>query len=68
MDIKLYHTSSCPQCKLVEKMLAVHGIDYESCTDVDEMAGLGITRVPVLAVGDKLLSGKEIFSWAEEQK
>lgn len=58
-----YHTLSCPQCKMVEKLLNDNSIEYTSCIDMDEMRSKEIRHVPALGVDDKILMGKEIFAW-----
>lgn len=62
MKIKLY-TTHCPQCKGVEMLLKKKNVEYEECTDIEELRALGIQQVPVLSVDGKLLKGKEIHEW-----
>ena len=62
--IKLYHTLTCPQCKLVEKKLKESNIEFTDSTDIDEMTSLGFTSVPVLQVGEQFYQGaKNILGW-----
>lgn len=65
--IKLYSTESCPRCKVVKLKLNNLGINYELCSDVDEMTKMGISTVPVLELenGDKL-GFVEILNWIKE--
>lgn len=61
--VTFYHTLTCPQCKAVEMLLKKEKIEYESCTDIDEMIAKGIQHTPMLEVDGQMLSGKEIFQW-----
>lgn len=67
MQIKLY-TTHCPQCKGVEMLLKNKKIEYNECTNIDEIKELGIQQVPVLSVDGKLLKGKEIYEWIHSVK
>lgn len=64
--IILYHTLTCPQCKMVERLLHDKDIAYESCVDVEAMRAKNILHVPTLGVDDQLLAGKDIFAWIKE--
>ena len=50
MEIKLYKTPTCPKCKVLCAKMDKKGLQYEICTDIDEMLKLGIQSVPVLVV------------------
>ena len=54
-NIILYHTSTCPVCKMIERLLKQYNIAYTSVMDVDEMIKLGINHPPVLSVNGELL-------------
>lgn len=65
----LYSLPTCPQCKMIHLMLDNNKIKYTECQDVDIMRSKNITQIPVLEVGNnRLLVGKEIFTWVREQK
>ena len=68
MKVILYHQESCGMCKAVEMMLKKKGIEYESCTDVDEMIGKGINGTPALEVDGKLYIKGECRDWLAQQK
>lgn len=66
--IKLYHTN-CPQCKTAELLLKKNNIDYEECTDMEEMIKLGFKAAPVLQVDNKFYQGaKNILTWLNNKK
>lgn len=58
MRVKLYSTD-CPKCKVLKKKLNDEGIDFEECTDVEEMQSLGIMSVPVLEIDGEMFSFSE---------
>lgn len=62
---KLY-TLNCPICKVVKQKLDDAGIEYEVCTDTDEMTLLGIDTLPVLCVAGNLLHAKQIYDYIRE--
>ena len=62
--IILYSTKSCPRCSGLKRTLNDKGIDYEVCEDVDKMASLGISSIPVLEINGELLSSAESIRWA----
>lgn len=64
--IILYHTLTCPQCKMIEKLLKDNQITYESCVDVNVIRAKNILHVPVLEVDGEQLVGKAIFNWIKE--
>lgn len=53
--MKLY-TTHCPKCKVIEKKLAMRGMEYEEVTDMDkimEAASLiGVNSAPLLETDD----------------
>lgn len=62
--IILYSTKSCPRCNGLKRTLKDKGIDYEVCEDIDKMASLGISSIPVLEINGELLSSAESIRWA----
>ncbi len=65
--ITLYSTG-CPKCRVLKKKLDAAYILYTVIGDVEVMQGLGIKSVPVLKVGDDLLSFEQALKYADEQK
>ena len=66
MKVILYSTG-CPKCNVLKKKLAEKDITYEEFTSVDDMLSMGIKEVPMLGVGEKLMSFKESVDWIKEQ-
>ena len=62
-----YHTTTCPQCKMVEMMLKQSNIECESIMDVDEMTKKGINHTPALEVDGTILFGKDIINWIKSR-
>ena len=62
MRIILYSTG-CPKCKVLKSKLEEKSIEFVENNSVEEMTGLGITQVPVLAVGGVLLDFKQAVTW-----
>ena len=66
-EIILFSTH-CPLCKGMEKALNNKHISYTLCTDKEKMKEVGIVRVPVLRVGEELLSNKQALKWILAQE
>ena len=66
MKVILYSTG-CPKCNVLKKKLSEKDIVYEEFASVDDMLSMGIKEVPMLGVGEKLMSFKESVDWIKEQ-
>ena len=66
MKVILYSTG-CPKCNVLKKKLSEKDITYEEFTSVNDMLSMGIKEVPMLGVGEKLMSFKESVDWIKEQ-
>jgi glutaredoxin len=64
----ILYSTGCPRCKVLETKLNSKNLEYTIVDDVDEMTGMGIMSVPVLKVGDDLLSFVEANTWINEQE
>lgn len=60
--VKLYSTN-CPKCKVLEAKMNEAGIQYEVCTNVDEMIARGMTSAPMLEVDGDLLNFSAANDW-----
>ena len=49
-QVILYHTDTCPVCKMIEILLKKNNIPYTSNKDVNEMLNLGKNHPPELSV------------------
>lgn len=58
------YTTGCPNCRALKNLLDEKNIPYVENDSVDEILSLGITKVPVLRVGDKLIQYNEAINWA----
>lgn len=65
--VTLYSTG-CPACKVLKKKLEAKGIPYNENNSIEEMAELGITRVPVLLAEGMLLEMTEANRWIAQQQ
>lgn len=64
--IKLYSTN-CPKCKVLEVKLKNKNIEYDVCTDVDEMLAQGIKGAPALQLEDNtILNFSDAVRWVNE--
>ena len=60
------YTTHCPRCKILEKTLASHGVDYVAVEDVDTIVAKGFQMVPMMEVDGKVLDFKEAMFWIKE--
>lgn len=58
MKIILYSTH-CPMCNVLEKKLQMKNIEYDICTDINEIRKLGFLSAPILKVDDDYYTFKE---------
>lgn len=66
MKIKLYKTLTCPKCRVLCMKMDNKGLQYDVCTDIDEMASLGIQSVPVLIVDGVTYNFEQAVKWVNE--
>lgn len=64
--IKMYSTH-CPKCKILETKLKQKNIEYEECTDINEMLSKGIETVPILEVDGQMLDFGKAVKWVNER-
>ena len=69
MDKIVLYSTGCPRCNVLKKKLAEKGIEFEECSDVEEMRELGITTVPMMRVSnDDILDFVAAVQWANAQE
>lgn len=69
MNIILYKSLTCPQCKVIQAKLDKKGIAYEMITDVDVMTARGIKGIPTLEVdGERITKLTDINKWVNAQE
>ena len=61
-------SKGCPKCSILKKKLEQKGIVYQENNSVEEMLGLGITQVPVLKIGSRLLEFADANDWVNKQE
>ena len=73
MNIILYKSTTCPQCKVVKMKLDKKGLLYtEKLTDnmtPAELADAGIKGIPTMFVdGEKMTNLREMTKWIDSQE
>ena len=73
MNIVLYKSTTCPQCRVAKMKLDKKGLPYtEIYTDTLDAAALaeaGVKGIPTLIVdGEKLTSLRAISNWIDAQE
>lgn len=67
-NVILYHTDTCPVCKMIEMLLKQNNIPYTSNKNVDEMMSLGINHPPVLSVNGEFKVGQQIKDYINSRR
>jgi glutaredoxin len=69
MNIILYKSLVCPQCKVIQAKLDKKGISYEMEFDIDKMTAKGIKSIPTLEVdGERITGITNINNWIKVQE
>ena len=69
MNIILYKTATCPQCKVVKAKLENKGLSYTEELDVGVMAARGIDSIPTLEIdGEKITNLRQMCKWVDAQE
>lgn len=63
----VFHSTHCPQCRVLELKLKQKNIDFEENNDVDLMTQKGFKSAPVLEVDGVVYNFKEAVEWIKEQ-
>jgi len=63
MDKIILYTIGCPKCHQLERKLNEKGVQYDICTDIEEMKQLGIRQAPVLSVNGELKNFATAWTW-----
>lgn len=67
-EVILYHTDTCPICKMIEILLKQNNIEYVSNKDIEEMSRLGINHPPVLSVNGEFKVGQSIRDYINSRR
>ena len=73
MNIILYKSTTCPQCKVVKMKLDKKGLPYEERLvdnmTTDELLSVGVKGIPTLFVNDeKMTNQREMCKWIDAQE
>lgn len=60
--VRVYSTH-CPKCNVLESKLKQKNIDFEECTDINEMMKKGIQTAPYLEVDSQLMDFGAAIRW-----
>lgn len=69
MEVILYKTPTCTQCKVLKDKMDKKKIKYTEISDIDVLTSMGIKSVPQLDVdGVRYSSLKEANKWVNAQE
>lgn len=69
MNIILYKTSTCPQCKVVKAKLEKKGLPFTEELDASVIEARGINNIPTLEVDGELITNiGDINRWINAQE
>ena len=69
MNVILYKSATCPQCKVAKMKLEKKGIPFTEVMDMEAMAAEGIKGIPTLVVdGQKMTNLREMCKWVDSQE
>lgn len=69
MNVILYKSNTCPNCRMVKMKLEKKGIPFTEELDMDLMASLGIKGIPTLEVdGQRMTNIRDINNWLNAQE
>lgn len=62
----LYTLPTCPHCSEVKRILENKNIAYDEVTDINIMKEKKFLEVPMLEIGEKIMSYIEILNWPKD--
>lgn len=69
MNITLYKSATCPQCKVVKMKLEKKGIPFTEEMDISVMESRGVRGIPTLEVDGELITNlRDINNWVNAQE
>ena len=69
MNITLYKSATCPQCKVVKMKLEKKGIPFTEEMDISVMESRGVQGIPTLEIDGELITNlRDINNWINAQE
>lgn len=69
MNITLYKSATCPQCKVVKMKLEKKGIPFTEEMDISVMESRGVRGIPTLEIDGELITNlRDINNWVNAQE
>lgn len=69
MNIILYKSATCPQCKVVKMKLEKKGIPFTEEMDISVMESRGVRGIPTLEIDGELITNlRDINNWVNAQE
>lgn len=69
MNIILFKSTTCPQCKVAKMKLEKKGLPFIEEMDMNVMAEYGVNSIPTLLVnGEKITGIRNISNWIDAQE
>lgn len=69
MNIILFKSTTCPQCKVAKMKLEKKGLPFTEEMDMNVMAEYGVNSIPTLFVnGEKITGIRNISNWIDAQE
>ena len=64
----ILYSMGCPKCKMLKVKLEKAGIEFEECSDIEEMKRLNMLSMPQLSVDGKIYNFSEAVAHLDEIK
>ena len=69
MNIILYKSNVCGQCKVIKTKMEKKGIPFTEETDINVMISRGVKGIPTLEIdGERITDLREINNWINAQE
>lgn len=66
MNQIIFYTTHCPKCQVLKAKLDSLNISYFVQEDINVMENMGMMTVPMLQVGNNLLTFSQAVKWLKE--
>lgn len=69
MEVILYKSATCPQCKVAKMKLEKKGIPFTEVMDMETITARGVEGIPTLEVdGELIYPMSAVNKWINEQE